>query len=134
VRRILEAVGHPVRALRRVRFAGLGLEGMLAGAYRVLLPGEVHALRKAAEAKPSKSKSPRKPSRQENQTTPRSATRVDKPRTEGKTSSAPNRRPAASGGKQPPRQQTQSGRTPQSQPQRNTQHPVARRVEKEFQI
>jgi 23S rRNA pseudouridine2605 synthase len=134
VRRMLDAVGHPVRALRRVRFAGLGLEGMLAGTYRVLLPGEVHALRKAAEAKPAKAKSPRKPSRQENPSTSRAANRNDKPRTEGKPPSSPNRRPASSAGSQPPRPQTQSGRTPRSTQQRDTQHPVARRVEKKFQI
>ncbi len=52
VRRMLEAVGHPVRALRRVRVAGFGLDELLPGEYRVLLPGEVHALRKAAETKP----------------------------------------------------------------------------------
>ncbi len=52
VRRMLEAVGHPVRALRRVRVGGLSLDELLPGQYRVLLPGEVHALRKAADAKP----------------------------------------------------------------------------------
>lgn len=52
VRRMLEFVGHPTRALRRVKFANLALEGLLPGEHRVLLPGEVHALRKAAEAKP----------------------------------------------------------------------------------
>ncbi|MBV9468136.1 MAG: pseudouridine synthase [Abitibacteriaceae bacterium] len=51
VRRMLEAVGHPVRALRRISFGGVVLEGMLTGDYRVLLPGEVHQLRKAAEKK-----------------------------------------------------------------------------------
>jgi 23S rRNA pseudouridine2605 synthase len=58
VRRMLEAVGYPVRALRRVKFADLALEGLLAGEFRVLLPGEVHALRKAAE-KPKSAIKPR---------------------------------------------------------------------------
>jgi 23S rRNA pseudouridine2605 synthase len=52
VRRMLDAVGHPVRALRRVRMAGFALDGLLSGQFRVLLPGEVHALRKAAETRP----------------------------------------------------------------------------------
>lgn len=49
VRKMLEAVGHRVSSLRRIRFAGLELEELTPGAYRILLPGEVHALRKAAE-------------------------------------------------------------------------------------
>jgi pseudouridine synthase len=49
VRKMLEAVGHRVSSLRRVKFANLELEEMPAGAYRILLPGEVHALRKIAE-------------------------------------------------------------------------------------
>lgn len=69
VRRMLEAVGFAPRALRRVSFGGLKLEGMLTGAYRVLLPGEAHLLRKAAEKKKTTHKpaKPRKPTR----TTPR---------------------------------------------------------------
>jgi 23S rRNA pseudouridine2605 synthase len=145
VRRMLEAVGHPVRALRRVRFAGLGLEGMLAGAYRVLLPGEVHALRKAAEAKPAKARSPRKPSRQDSQTatrgTDRSDTRhSDKQRTAGKpSSSAPDRRQTSSDGSNAQRDRSQRDGTQRNTQQRttsqrNTQHPVARRVEQKFQI
>jgi hypothetical protein len=31
---------------------GFGLDGLLSGQFRVLLPGEVHALRKAAEVRP----------------------------------------------------------------------------------
>jgi 23S rRNA pseudouridine2605 synthase len=50
VRRMLEAVGHPVSALRRVKFAGVELEGLLPGAHRVLLPGEVKALRRSVES------------------------------------------------------------------------------------
>jgi 23S rRNA pseudouridine2605 synthase len=62
VRRMLEAVGHPVSALRRVKFAGFDLEGMAAGEHRALLPGEVHMLRKHAEkTKPHKIRAERKP-------------------------------------------------------------------------
>ena len=49
VRRMLEAVGHPVSSLRRVKFAGVELEGMLPGAHRVLLPGELKSLRRNVE-------------------------------------------------------------------------------------
>lgn len=59
VRRMLEAVGHPVRALRRVRFADIELDGLVSGGYRQLLPGEVHALLRYAE-KPKKAKAPRR--------------------------------------------------------------------------
>lgn len=56
VRRMLEAVNHPVRALRRVGFANLDLEGVPPGTVRELLPGEVRQLRKAAVEKPAKPK------------------------------------------------------------------------------
>jgi pseudouridine synthase len=54
VRKMLEAVGHRVSSLRRVKFGNLELDEMPAGAYRTLLPGEVHALRKLAEKGVSK--------------------------------------------------------------------------------
>ena len=45
VRRMLEAVGHPVRALHRSAYAGLTLEGLEPGRWRELEPSEVDALR-----------------------------------------------------------------------------------------
>jgi 23S rRNA pseudouridine2605 synthase len=45
VKRMLEAVGHPVRRLHRSRYAGLSLEGLSPGEWRELRPGEVEALR-----------------------------------------------------------------------------------------
>lgn len=45
VRRMCEAVGHPVKRLRRVQFAGLDTMGLLPGRYRALTPAEVQALR-----------------------------------------------------------------------------------------
>jgi pseudouridine synthase len=45
VRRMLEAVGHPVRRLHRSRYAGLTLEGLEAGAWRELDSGELERLR-----------------------------------------------------------------------------------------
>jgi 23S rRNA pseudouridine2605 synthase len=48
VRRLLDAVGHPVRRLRRVRFGSLPLGSLGAGQWRELTKEEVQALRKEA--------------------------------------------------------------------------------------
>jgi len=45
VKRMLAAVGHPVLALHRSRYAGLTLEGLEPGAWRELEPSEVDRLR-----------------------------------------------------------------------------------------
>ncbi len=45
VKRMLEAVGHPVRRLHRSRYAGLTPEGLEPGAWRELAEDEVAALR-----------------------------------------------------------------------------------------
>ena len=45
VKRMLAAVGHPVRRLHRSRYAGLTLEGLEPGAWRELEPSEVDQLR-----------------------------------------------------------------------------------------
>jgi 23S rRNA pseudouridine2605 synthase len=47
VRRMLAAVGHPVRALHRSRYAGLGLGDLAPGEWRILDDSEVEALRNA---------------------------------------------------------------------------------------
>lgn len=47
VRRMLERVGHPVRTLHRVRYAGLDLDGLEPGAWRELSADEVEELRRA---------------------------------------------------------------------------------------
>jgi 23S rRNA pseudouridine2605 synthase len=44
VKRMLAAVGHPVRRLHRSRYAGLTLEGLEPGAWRELEPSEVSVL------------------------------------------------------------------------------------------
>jgi 23S rRNA pseudouridine2605 synthase len=44
VRRMFEAVGHPVRRLHRSRYAGLTLEALEPGQWRELGPDEAHAL------------------------------------------------------------------------------------------
>jgi 23S rRNA pseudouridine2605 synthase len=45
VKRMCEAVGHPVRRLHRARYAGLDLEGLAPGEWRELTADEVRALR-----------------------------------------------------------------------------------------
>jgi 23S rRNA pseudouridine2605 synthase len=45
VKRMLEAVGHPVKRLHRSAYAGLTLEGLEPGAWRELEPPEVERLR-----------------------------------------------------------------------------------------
>ncbi len=45
VKRMCEAVGHPVRRLHRSRYAGLTLEGLEPGEWRELSPAEVRSLR-----------------------------------------------------------------------------------------
>ena len=47
VKRMFQAVGHPVRRLRRVGFGSLHLGHMPAGVYRPLRPSEVLALKEA---------------------------------------------------------------------------------------
>ncbi|HEY4552537.1 MAG TPA: pseudouridine synthase [Bacillaceae bacterium] len=49
VRRMFEAIGHPVRKLRREKFAFLDLRGLNAGESRELSPHEVKQLRNLAE-------------------------------------------------------------------------------------
>ena len=48
VRRMCESVGHPVRALKRIGFAGLTLGGLKPGQWRFLDAKEVRKLRAAA--------------------------------------------------------------------------------------
>jgi 23S rRNA pseudouridine2605 synthase len=48
VKRMLAAVGHPVRRLHRSRYAGLTLAGLEPGAWRELTAGEVDRLRQTS--------------------------------------------------------------------------------------
>jgi 23S rRNA pseudouridine2605 synthase len=47
VKRMCAAVGHPVRALHRSRYAGLGVDGLAPGAWRELTGDEAGRLREA---------------------------------------------------------------------------------------
>ena len=59
VRRMCEAVGHPVISLQRIAFGPLALGGLKPGAHRRLAETEVEALRKAwGEAMPRGAKPP----------------------------------------------------------------------------
>ena len=53
VKRMCEAVGHPVTRLHRSRYAGLGLGDLAAGEWRELTEEEVAALRQAGVRSPS---------------------------------------------------------------------------------
>lgn len=48
VKRMCEAVGHPVKTLRRVEFGGIDVSGMREGEWRHLLREEVESLRRHA--------------------------------------------------------------------------------------
>jgi pseudouridine synthase len=50
VKRMCEAVGHPVKSLHRRRYAGLRLVGLAPGQWRELTPAEVESLRRLAGA------------------------------------------------------------------------------------
>ena len=52
VRRMCEAVGHPVRRLVRVRFGPLADRSLAPGSWRALATDEVRALERAAVAEP----------------------------------------------------------------------------------
>jgi pseudouridine synthase len=56
VRRMCEAVGHPVQALRRIRFGPIRDKTLAPGDWRELTQGEVEALRLAAQKKGQRSK------------------------------------------------------------------------------
>lgn len=50
VRKMLDAMGHPVRELRRVRIGPIADAGLKTGAFRELTDGEVEKLRRAGRA------------------------------------------------------------------------------------
>lgn len=52
IRRMCEAVGHPVQSLHRRRYAGLRLVGLAPGEWRELTPDELAALRRLAGPEP----------------------------------------------------------------------------------
>jgi pseudouridine synthase len=57
VKRMCEAVGHPVRRLHRSGYAGLTLRGLAVGAWRELTGAEVERLRAATRTRPAQRRS-----------------------------------------------------------------------------
>jgi pseudouridine synthase len=57
VRRMCDAVGHPVKRLRRVAFAGLDVEGVVPGQFRPLTAAEILHLRRLTGIDPERSRS-----------------------------------------------------------------------------
>jgi 23S rRNA pseudouridine2605 synthase len=51
IRRMCEAIGYPVKNLKRVQYAFLTLEGLRRGQYRQLLAGEVEQLKRLGKKK-----------------------------------------------------------------------------------
>ena len=60
VRRMFEAVGHPVMKLRRLKLGPLTIDGLASGTYRSLHPDEVYTLYEELEAKAPKEALPSK--------------------------------------------------------------------------
>jgi 23S rRNA pseudouridine2605 synthase len=60
VRRMMEAVGHPVKELTRIAFGSLRLKGLLPGTWRKLRPDEVESLLAQAKSTPTPQKSARR--------------------------------------------------------------------------
>lgn len=60
VRRLLEAVGHPVSKLRRVSFGPVTLRSLGPGEYRALEPGEVAGLLRGDESRAAPARRPRR--------------------------------------------------------------------------
>ncbi|MGE5590537.1 MAG: pseudouridine synthase [Bacillota bacterium] len=102
VRRMLEAVGHPVTFLKRVRFGPLDLHGLKLGQHRFLSSAEVSRLRAAAGG----ARAPRTMRRRGRNVG------IEASHPEGPTSPATHNPPAghtASSGKTPPRWRNQAG-------------------------
>lgn len=53
VRRMFEAIGHPVLKLKRERYGGINLGGLTAGDVRELTPHEIKQIRTIATSKSS---------------------------------------------------------------------------------
>src|SRR5262249_53425185 len=60
VRRMMDAVGHPVRELTRIAFGNLRLKGLAPGTWRKLYPEEVAGLLAIAQPRPTPKKEDRR--------------------------------------------------------------------------
>jgi 23S rRNA pseudouridine2605 synthase len=66
VRRLLEAVGHPVSKLRRVSIGPITVKGLEPGEFRALTPREIHSLMKPGARRPGRPAAPARPRRPPN--------------------------------------------------------------------
>lgn len=103
VRRLCDAVGHPVEKLERVRLGALRLGTLPEGAWRDVSPAELSALRIAAglSERGAAGAEPRRPAPGTPPRTPRR--RSGRPRAGGPRSSSPRPPAAGSGGPRRPR-------------------------------
>jgi 23S rRNA pseudouridine2605 synthase len=122
VRRLLEAVGHPVSKLRRVGIGPLSSRGLKAGEFRSLTPAEIRSLidppgGHVKTVRPAEARRPHKPRRP--------AAPGHRPPRDGRRPSGEDRRPPREGsrppregsrpsraGTRPPRGRTAGGRPP----------------------
>ena len=97
VRRMFEAIGHPVRQLTRIGFGSLRLAGLNSGTWRKLRPEEVDALLALALPTPTPPKSERriKPSGPYRPPYPRAAQKAEGETEEEGTERTESRRPKA---------------------------------------
>jgi len=63
VRRLLEAVGHPVSKLRRVSIGPITVKGLEPGEFRALTPREIHSLMKPGSRTHERPRGPARPRR-----------------------------------------------------------------------
>jgi len=59
VRRMFEAIGHPINSLKRIRFAFITLTGLKRGSYRYLQPHEVEELKRYCRQEGAGSRNPK---------------------------------------------------------------------------
>jgi len=103
VKRMLEAVGHPVSKLRRVSFGPVTTRGLEPGQFRALTPEEIAGLRKGAgiDAGPVGRRRPRRPAGHDRPRRPaaRQPERPERPERRGATRPPSRRGPARRGPK-----------------------------------
>jgi 23S rRNA pseudouridine2605 synthase len=121
VRRLLEAVGHPVSKLRRVGIGPLSSRGLKPGQFRSLTPAEIRGLidPPGGHVKTAPSAATRRPQRPR-----RPPAGARRPASPSRRPPGENRRPSREGarpsraGARPPSGRPPSGRPPQGRPPR----------------
>ena len=131
VKRLLEAVGHPVSKLRRVAFGPVTTKGLEPGQFRALTPAEIAGLRKgeggrapAMQRVPRRRKHPALPARPEAASRPAAPARPVRPEAPVGGAKGKKRRPEA---RPVPRGAARGGREGQGESPRPRRAGVARR-------